>query len=104
MKYRASTTRTLRLVPTSQTLAGPQVCLAVLEDARRGILTAQWFSLSGSLEQLVSAVGELQSRGVTTTQGSIGIFDFEDIDVDVIRGEPTLAHLHRVGSARVTRH
>jgi hypothetical protein len=86
----------LRLVPTSHPFAGPQVCLAVMDDARHGILTAEWFPLSRSLDDLSRGMRALQTRGVTTRRGSLGLFDFEGVDVELIRGEPTAAELHAV--------
>jgi hypothetical protein len=90
----------LRLVPTSRPFTGPQVCLAVMEDARRGILTAEWFPLSRSLEDLTRGMRALQTRGVTTMRGSLGIFDFEGVDVELIRSEPTAADLLAVHANR----
>ena len=95
----------LRLVPTSHAFAGPQVCLAVMDDARRGILTAEWFPLSRSLEDLTRGMRALQARGVTTMLGSLGIFDFEGVDVEVIRSQPTMADLRSVaGNSARRRH
>ena len=99
MPYSFSADDRLSLVPTSRLTTGPQVCLAVMPDAQRGILTAEWFSLMRPLGDLTHGVQRLQGRGVTSTTGPIGVFDFEGVDVAVLRTHPSLTELRGAGRA-----